>query len=223
MRASSPRTIAVPPRLPVFYIHSDEQWDAVCSDVRAEILRYLTSCGPCSITELAVAMGTAADGLYHHIRLLVSAGLVRALSIRPTGRRPERLYDASADRIRLDVEVASGRNTQRLLRLLRATMRRAESIVSDAVSAGAIRLDEPIANTTIRSDSACLDEEDLARIQRHLAAIAQVFAAARGSNRGVLHFMTTVLSPLVRARDLSARPSKRLEAMRERIAQRASP
>lgn len=214
MPSIAPTPSAARARLPVFYIHTDEQWEAVCSDVRAEIVRFLTDLGPCSIAQLAAAMDTAPDGLYHHIRRLASAGLIRALGLRHTGRRRERLYDVTAERLRLDVDVTAGRNTDRLRRLLGATLQRTTSIVADAIEGRIVRLEEPIANTLIRSDSAPLDEEDLARVQRHLAAIAQVFAAARASNRGRLHSLTSILSPLVRARNGATRPTKRLASLR---------
>jgi predicted transcriptional regulator len=47
---------------------------ALASPIRQDILDALTAIGPCSVSELAAAIGRPADGLYYHIRHLLKAG-----------------------------------------------------------------------------------------------------------------------------------------------------
>lgn len=193
------------PRLPIVFVHTDSQWEALCSEARLEVLRFLHSGGPCSIRDLSSAMGWAADGLYHHVHVLAACGLVREVGRRRVGKRMERLYDAAGERLRLDVDISTGRNVDRLLTLVRAVLRGAADAVGSAVRARLVRLDEPIENTLIRGDSARLAEEDIAEVRKHLDAIARIFESRRGTPAGSLHSFAAVLSPLVRARESAGR------------------
>lgn len=192
-----------PARLPLLYIHTDEQWEALDSDVRLELLQFLTTLGPCSIREAALAMDAAPDGLYHHLRLLVASGLARETGERHTGRRREKLYDAAAERLRYDIDVGTGRNTERLTALLRAHLRRAERSFIRAIRAREMRLEGPIADTLFDSASAWLDDETAEKVRRHLTSALSIMAAARRVRRGRLYTLTAVMSPLRRPRGTS--------------------
>jgi predicted transcriptional regulator len=48
---------------------------ALTSPVRIEMIGILQTHGPSSIRELAVRLGRPADGLYHHVRTLLRAGM----------------------------------------------------------------------------------------------------------------------------------------------------
>src|SRR3954463_6659873 len=49
---------------------------ALASPIRQDILDAVTAIGPCSVAQLAVALGKPADGLYYHIRRLLDVGLL---------------------------------------------------------------------------------------------------------------------------------------------------
>lgn len=193
------------PRLPVQYVHTDEQWDAVCSDIRWEILQHVQSCGPSSIPELACEMAAASDGLYHHVRKLHAAGLLRDLGARHTGRRFERVYDAAADRLRFDIDTASGRNSSRLLRILKQQSGRTSKRFRAALAAHAARVEEPFATAIIDSEAARLDEDDLAELRKHIGAIRRLFSACRARRCGTLSVLTLTLCPVVRPRSHTSR------------------
>jgi DNA-binding transcriptional ArsR family regulator len=70
---------------------------ALRSPLRQEILDKAQALGPCSIADLARALGRPADGLYYHLRALLAAGLLRAAGERGEGRRREALFATAAE------------------------------------------------------------------------------------------------------------------------------
>src|SRR5437660_10995195 len=72
---------------------------ALASPVRIELIGALQTHGPSSIRELATNMGRPADGLYHHVRILLAAGVLREDGRRRAGRRFEAVFALTAPRI----------------------------------------------------------------------------------------------------------------------------
>lgn len=209
MRAARRQTLAAPPRPSFTFVHTDEQWDALASAPRQEILHYLGPIGPCSIAELARAMNAAADGLYHHVRRLLAAELIRDVGERHTGRRRERVYDLAGERLRFDVDIATGRNVARLSAILSKRLAGAGGSFDRAMRARALRLDDPIADAMMEFATGWLDDDGLARVLRHLQSAAAIVAAGRRARRGRLFSLGLLLNPQVRAREGATRPTKR--------------
>lgn len=191
-------------RLPSTLVETAEQFDAVCSGVRFELITFLIAAGPCSIAVLAEQMDRRADGLYHHVRKLIAAGLVTEVGFQKSGRQVEAIYDSVADHFQFDVDFQSGRNVDRILQLMRATLRRSERILSDAIEAGVVSFDDESRNAFIRGDTAWLEESDLNQVVDHLHAITKIFEAGRRKRKGKLFAITFNMSPLVRSRSASA-------------------
>lgn len=221
MRASRRALPDAPPREPLCYVHTDEQWEAISSARRIEILQHLLALGPCSIADLAWSLDAPPDGLYHHVRTLTRAGLVREAGDRHTGRRRERLYDAAALRLRLDVDVGEGRNIGRLRAFAEAHLDRGRDALAQALRAKTIRLEEPLADTLIESAAARLDDESFAKVRRHLQSAIQILASARRSGSGRLYALTLLMCPLSRTRGADTRPTNRLARRRAATAPRA--
>src|SRR5262249_31056625 len=72
---------------------------ALASPLRIELVGVLQTHGPSSIRELAVHLARPADGLYHHVRILMKAGMVVEKSRRKSGRRMEAVYALTARRV----------------------------------------------------------------------------------------------------------------------------
>jgi len=194
-----------PQREPVILVAEAEQFEAVSSGVRFEMLTFLIAAGPCSIAVLADQMDRRADGLYHHIRKLVTAGLIREVGFRKSGRQVETIYDSVADHFQFDVDFESGRNVDRLLQLMKATLRRSERILTDAIEAGVVSFEEDTRNAFIRGDTAWLTPPELSRVIGHLQSIIDIFDAGRRQRDGELYAVTFNLSPLVRRRAAQSR------------------
>lgn len=203
-----------PQREELVLVEQAEQFDAVSSGVRFEMLTFLIAAGPCSIAVLAEQMDRRADGLYHHVRKLMNAGIVREVGYRKSGRQVETIYDSVADHFKFDVDFESGRNVDRILQLMKATLRRSERIMADAIEAGAVSFETDSRNAFIRGETAWLTPDDLRKVIGHLQAIIDIFDAGRRQRDGELFAVTFNLSPLVRSR--TAGVSEESEQTRKR-------
>lgn len=200
-------------RAPVADVRTPAQWEAVCSLPRLELLETFSSHGPCSVAELAHWLDRPADGLYHHVRKLVRAGLVREVEVRKVGRHRESVFDMVADELRFDVDPEQGRNMDRLEQIARAHVKRAERLLASASAARAVRLARPGKNTHVRGDEAWLTEDELERVNEIVDELRTVFAGAKRRRTGRLHAFTLIISPVVRERGADARPTTRRQRM----------
>ena len=176
-------------RLPSLAIGDEGQWRAVTSPRRLEIMEFLLSAAPCSVAELAEVMDAAADGLYHHLRILKKAGLVREVGKVDVAGRAVPVYDVVARELRfLEAE-----DPERLTALWRCLGRRATRQLQAAGNPGETRL-------SLRSDTGWLDAEMLGKVRKHLQHIHRIFAEGRQSRVGSLYSLTHLLSPIERSR-----------------------
>lgn len=69
-----------------------EQMRVMSSPVRQRIIAAVYARGDCSIAEIAESMERKADTLYHHVRLMVKAGLLQKVGERVAGKNREAVY-----------------------------------------------------------------------------------------------------------------------------------
>ncbi len=176
-------------RLPALSVANEEQWRAVTSPRRLEILEFLVSAAPCSVAELAGVMDAPADGLYHHLRILRKAGLVREVGKTDVSGRAVPVFDVVARELRFhDTE-----DPERLVAMWRCLGRRATRMLQSAGNPGELRL-------SLRSDTGWLDDEMLGKVRKHLQHIHRIFAEGRQSRVGSLYSLTHLLAPIARSR-----------------------
>jgi len=85
------------------------QWQALRSQRRLDVLMAMEAHAPCSIADLAAAMGCPPAGLYRHVRALVRAGLLQAAGRRPVGKRWASVYDRGPYLAALHCHAPTGR------------------------------------------------------------------------------------------------------------------
>lgn len=83
-------------------LDSSDRLRALTSPMRRAFVDTLSSIGPASVREIASRMGKSAATLYYHLRQLEDAGVVREIAERPTGKRPEKVYELVSDHFRTD-------------------------------------------------------------------------------------------------------------------------
>lgn len=198
-------------REPIFSIDRPDQWTAVISGRRVELIEFLSAVGPCSVFELAQHMDVAADSLYHHIKKLVATGIVREVGVRNAGRQVERLYDVVADEFDFHVELETGRNVGLFWKLAKSLLRRAERLFEKALDARAGSLRPGHRDTHARSDTAWLTREQVDVVNGHLMAIREIYAEGRRQRAGALYCFQVVMCPVVRSRTARSRPTGRTE------------
>jgi DNA-binding transcriptional ArsR family regulator len=83
-------------------LDSPERLRALSSPMRRAFVDTLSTMGPASVREIAARMGKSAATLYYHLRQLEDAGVVREIAERPTGKRPEKVYELVSDHFRVE-------------------------------------------------------------------------------------------------------------------------
>lgn len=78
----------------VFEIDDAETLDMLVDPIRMEMIERLFD--PLSVTELAEAMNVPRTRLYHHVRLLEEAGMIKVVQTRQRGALQEKVYRATA-------------------------------------------------------------------------------------------------------------------------------
>jgi DNA-binding Lrp family transcriptional regulator len=177
------------------------QWAAISSAVRIELWEALRSNGPCSVRELAEQMERPADGLYHHLRKLVRAGLVVETGVRPAaGTQTEAVFDVAGQDIRFDSDPHDRRRRGWFGKLFHTLMRCATQTMQAALDSGDATLAGPQKQFTIRWDVSWLTPQDVREVLKHQAAIQAILERGRGRREGRLFAVMTYLVPLFRGR-----------------------
>ncbi len=199
-----PHTVAPSPRQDVLSVTSDKHWNAVTSPTRFEILEQMRSAAPCSVAGLARQMDRPADGLYHHLRKLLGAGLIREVGQRPVGKQVETVYDLSYERMLYEIDPASGRNVKQMTRLSGALMRLCGRVVEAGLSDSGMIGTGPAQNTWSRLDTTWLTDVALAEVNEHLAAIRRLMIEGNRRREGMLITMGVFGGPALRPRRADA-------------------
>lgn len=198
------------PQPELFTVRSDAEWSAINSPVRVEMLVFMLTTGPCAIRELASLMDRPADGLYHHMRRLVEAGIVTEVGTRKAGTQIEAIYQTVGKDITVDGNIGRKRTRERRLRLLRTLLQHAWKTVEAAFEAQAAVVEGEQENFRLNWRISWLDDRQLAEVKQHQAAIERILQQGMRQRHGRLFAHLTYLSPVVRTR--GARPSQPQES-----------
>ena len=184
----------------LFTVRREIEWNAINSAVRLEILVFMIMIGPCGIRELAELMDRPADGLYHHMRKLVGAGLVVEACTRKVGTQTEVVYQTAATDITIDRNIKRKRTRDRVIRLFRTIMQHAQRTMETALRSGKAVLEKDNQNVKLSWLTTWLDDRQLAEIREHQEAIDTILREGLRQRKGQLFAVLTYLAPLVRAR-----------------------
>lgn len=211
-----------------YVISTAAEWAAVSSPVRFEILEFMRMLTPCSLAELGQAMARPSDGLYHHVKVMLKAGIVvpagdrelRGASSpgsarrgrgggvggevavggggRRAGGRREALFALASTRFRFDIDPATGRNIRAVKKLIAGLCRLSHRAISHAFDAGLPLGVGPGKQIWARSETAWLDDAALAEVNAHILAIDAVFERGRRVRSGKLFQISYYMNPVVR-------------------------
>jgi DNA-binding transcriptional ArsR family regulator len=150
-----------------------------------------------SVADLAQAVGTPVTRLYHHVTLLLEAGLIQEASrVRRRGVE-ERIYRATAREFRmdgslLDVDTDGGHSVEDLVKLSRSVLGTALEELTDGIRRGDVRPERPGKGVILQGRSLQLTPAGFEALARELPAWIEAFArrqkAARGGGRYRLAF-----------------------------------
>jgi DNA-binding Lrp family transcriptional regulator len=83
------------------HVLTSEQLECLASPVRSEVYMAFRARSQVSVAEVADAMGRSPESVHYHVRALARSGLLLKTGQRPSRRKPEALFSAAHDRIRL--------------------------------------------------------------------------------------------------------------------------
>ena len=142
-----------------------------------------------SVAELARTLDTPVTRLYHHVTLLLEAGLIEeAGRVRRRGVE-ERIYRATAREFRmdgslLDMEAESGGSVESLVKLSRSVLGSALNELTEGIRQGAVRPKQPGKGLILEDRALQLSPAALAELARELPAWIEEFVREHRSARG---------------------------------------
>ena len=166
----------------------------LASPARAEIIGTLQTEGPLSIREIAEHLSRPATGLYHHVRLLLEAGVLRERERRRWGRRDEIVYALTTPRT---ASVGGGDPEHRagIAAAAHTALRMAGREFASALAAHppGKRLGMRLSRQRV-----WLGEEGAARALRLIGKLEALLDQENRKRQGRLHVVTTVFVPLAK-------------------------
>jgi len=99
---------------------------ALSSPMRLELVGLFTEPGPLSISDMAERLGRPATSLYHHVRVLEEAGVLRRAGTRPKGKRFETLYEVARTFLELGLDPHDEITARQAGQTMSAALRMAE-------------------------------------------------------------------------------------------------
>jgi len=182
------------PKRPLLPITRLDQKKVLTSPVRQELLDVLARVGDVSLAELGALLGRPADGLYHHVRLLVRVGLVRRAGERVRGRRREALFRAAAPQFALRYTPPTRPHVAAMNAIVAAMLRLGIRDFHRAMAGGALRVEGPERDVWALRTTGWLRTPQLREVNRAIAALSRT--ATRQEAAGQLYAVTVLLTPL---------------------------
>jgi DNA-binding transcriptional ArsR family regulator len=168
---------------------------AVESAQRMEILTSLGDAGPASIAELALRLGRTPHSLYHHMRLLLAAKIIRAE--RKGKKKKEAVYELTASRIFVGPDSKSKASLHAAAKTLDSVLRWTSREASHAMQSGAKLRGAEREIYGIRL-KARMSPSALRQLNHHLDQIEVILRKASShpaSGKEKLFALTLVLTP----------------------------
>lgn len=192
----------MPTTTPEYHVITDpETMRVLAAPARLEILDAACVLGVCSAGEIAQMTGRTRTSLYPHLGQLLDAGLLLDAGTRPAGKRHEQLYRPVARQINIRHNSADPENVafhaaygKTICRQLARVHERATRH-PDIVPRGVFR------DTHCGAQTAWVDQETLAEINRHINRIWELCRRSEPGERKRLVQIGVVVAPVRRSED----------------------
>jgi predicted transcriptional regulator len=155
-------------------IKSPDQIAAIASPGREEILDTVAQIGPCTITELARAVGRSRNALYYGVKALRDCGLLIETHRRSGRTRTTAIYDVAARPMVLNLGVGSSEERAAVNTLAQARLKQAMKGFRYACAANALRTEGPARNLLVTRVKGWLSEAELIEVNRLLEDVVEI-------------------------------------------------
>ena len=184
----------------VYWIRGKDQYDCLMSARRMAIVGQLANAGAISIRELAKLIGAKPSALYHHITQMLEVGLIEEAGTRVVNRRQEKLYRTPGSVVRYGLTIGDPDARETYKRISAVQCRQAERDIARGLDSGEITSSGPGKNAWIFRLVGSPDAAQMARINGHIEAIADLFWQSAGEDNPLI-VMSAVMAPVPRTQD----------------------
>lgn len=189
------------PRAHIHNVSSAEDWLLLVAPARAEIVEAIRLLGPCSIGEVAEAIGRPADTLYRHIGLLTQAGFLREAGVRKGERNLERLVDVVAEDFVIDFADDSGEaENQAIVTTANSFLGAMGRAVRDSAAARQLVFSDVGRNISINYELSWLRPEDYAEVRALVRRLKAIMDEGKKRREGQLYMTLAMACPVTRKR-----------------------
>lgn len=180
-----------------YWILDERQIECLASAPRAEILDWLCSSGPQSVSELAHSLNRKPSSLYHHIELMMRVGLVHEAGSRTVYRRTEKLYATPSRKMRLKRALAEAKHDDLMDQTVAAMSRQLRKDFATGLENDGAKRTGQLRDLGFFRFVGRPSREGLKEINQHLDAIADILWADQDLNRPVVS-LGWIMAPLDR-------------------------
>jgi predicted ArsR family transcriptional regulator len=185
------------PRPAVKFITTPEQWKAISTPVRAEIVEAMRDLAPCPIRDVAKFLQVSPDRLYRHVDVLVDAGFLVRTELRKVGRHAEQVFDLTADDFHLAMDgVAPARGAELLRDTAHLFLKRTGRAIDRAADARAFDLTTAGRNVALVCDYTWLSREQFQQLRELIRAAKQYADDARPKRQGQMYLTLFCATPV---------------------------
>ncbi len=187
------------------------QIECLASRVRDKLLVLFCLHGPCSIKEIAKYFDTYPEGLYHHVKKMVAAGIVDEVATRRSGHRDESVYDVVANNFKLKSQPWSADYIAAAQSLFHAMFTQKMSECRHAVGKFCSR---PESNTFVyvRHLDFDLDRSRIKELRAKLDGLNAWLTELKPNSRSRTHTVFVAAVPIEKLARGKARPTARRKA-----------
>ena len=158
--------------------------DALASPFRLELISQFGQDDELSVSDLATRTGRPATSLYHHIRVLEDAGIIKPVGTRPKGKRSEVVYSMAETMMGIAHEPDDPTSKKKIEQTVRAAFRSAARDLVAALDREDIAAVGPHRNTFSLILSSRVSRDLLAEINDRLRSLEELIAEAGENDPG---------------------------------------
>ena len=159
-----------------YIIKSPEQIAAITSPGREEIIDTIAQIGPCTISELARAIGRPRNALYYGVKALRDCGLLVETCRSIARAKTTAVYDVAARPMAVNFSVDTPQRRAAVNSLAEARLKHAIKGFKRASSATGLRTSGPARNLLATRVKGWLSESGLMEVNRLLEEIVDVMS-----------------------------------------------